>query len=566
MQAVGAWRPTHVARIAFAALLATACTVGQEPAPVPPPPDAAPDVEEPPSPPVDPAPRVPPPPQPGPGIGAFGVSAGDPAAVEAGMSLLAAGGNAVDAAVATAFAVAAVEPFASGIGGGGAALVVPTEQAPIAYDYREVVAADGVIPASNTGVPGFVAGMAALHEEHGAVTFSEVLAPAIALARDGAATSEIVAAQLAGAAHRLPVARLGHLFPGGSPLTAGQPLVQPDLADTMQLLADEGPDAFYLGVLAGRLAAFDGLDAGSLAAYEVQRSAAPSGAFAGHEVVVAAPPLPGVGLIQMLQLAEAMGVGRHPPGSADGIHLLAMAWRMADRSVSWELGDPAFVDVPVAELTDPAANQALAASIPLDSVPAVDTSRPARDPSGNTTHLTVVDADGMVVSMTNTLTNFWGSGQYVDGFFLNDQLSRFSIGRSEANEPAAGRRSVSWSLPAVVLDEDGRPVLALGSPGGRRIPLVLGQVLVRWAMHDQALQEAVDANRFHLEGAELEFEVPPEGAIADELRSLGYEGLSVPSSPYYFGSVQAFEIDHQAGALRGARDTRRNADWAVGAP
>ncbi len=556
-----------------AAIVLAGCSAVTAPEPVG---EAAPSVEPapapepapPPEPPSEPAePEPAPPEESAPALRAFGVSAGDADAVAAGMAVLEDGGNAVDAAVAAAFAVSVVEPFASGIGGGGAAIVAAPGTEPVAYDYREVVSQDGVIPATNIGIPGFVAGMGALLDDHGTRTLGEVLAPAVDLARHGTATSATVASQLRSAAYRLPVGQLPHLYPGGAPLDAGAPLVQEELADTLELLARDGVDAFYRGALANRLAVnVDGIDRASLEAYAVQRSRPPAGRVGDLEVLGAAPPLPGATLIQMLQVAEALDIGAIEPGSADHIHTISMAWRLADQFVSWDLGDPAFIDVPLDELTDPERNTALAAEVPPNGFLSVDPGQPRGGLTGNTTHLTVVDADGMMVSMTNTITNFWGSGRYEAGFFLNDQLRRFSIGRSAANRPEPGRRSVSWALPAMVLDDEGRPVLGIGSPGGRRIPNILTQVLVRWGFHDQSLSDAVAATRFHLEGTELFVEEIPPAPIADDLRGRGYSALSVPGPPYYFGSVQALVVDHDSGEVTGARDTRREGDWAVGTP
>jgi gamma-glutamyltranspeptidase / glutathione hydrolase len=575
-----------IATVTVAAMILAACSAPAEERPAPteesPPVEAAPVEPESPEEPEEPEEPVDveePPEDPGPALGAFGVSAGDAEAVAAGMQVLEHGGNAVDAAVATAFAVSVVEPFASGIGGGGAAVLAWPGEDPQAYDFREVVAEDGRIPASNTGIPGFVAGMEALLEDHGTLGLDEVLAPAIALARDGTDTSETLAAQLANAAHRLPVGDLPHLYPDGQALSPGDALVQTDLAETLERLADAGARDLYEGELAASLAAsIEGVDEASLAAYEVQRSTPPSGPFAGYEVHAAAPPLPGANLIQMLQIAEARGVDEHALGSADLIHTIAMAWRVAERSVASEMGDPDFTDVPVDRLTDPAANAEVAADIPSDSLAsawgdagdadASLTLAAARDGeiAGNTTHLTVVDADGGMVSMTNTITNFWGSGQYAQGYFLNDQLGRFSIGGDASNVPEPGRRSVSWSLPALVTDGEGRPVLGVGSPGGRRIPIMLAQVLVGWAIHGQSLEEVVAAPRFHLEGADLHVEgLPPDDVVSD-LLGRGYAEVSVPDPPLYFGSVQALEVDHETGEVIGAADTRREADVATGTP
>lgn len=526
----------------------------------------------PPSPSPTPPPTAEPTAEPAAALGNHAVSAGHPAAVDAGMQVLDAGGSAVDAAVATAFAVAVVEPFASGIGGGGAALVVPTgEGAPQAYDYREVVAQDGRVPESGTGVPGFVAGMAALHEDHGELPWSEVVAPAIELASDGFEVSDFLALRMRSDYGPDAVGRLEHFSPGGEPLAAGQRLVQENLAATMRTIADGGADAFYDGPLTEALTAVDGLDAASLAAYEVVRTEPVEGAFGDHRVLAAAPPLPGAGLVQMLQVAEAAGVAESEPGSARYVEQLSRAWQVADRSVDTVVGDPAFVDVPVDELTDPGRNAELAASVLAagggdDAGDVV--AAPERDVvPGNTTHLTVVDSDGLMVSMTNTITNFWGSGEMVGGFFLNNQLSRFdSIGSTAANEPAPGRRSVSWSLPTVVVDGEGRPVLGIGSPGGRQIPNVLANVITRWALHGQPLADAVASPRFILEGSTLTTETRPAPGDAAAFADLGWSVDVVAVEEAVFGSVQALEVDHETGEIAGTADTRREADFAVAQP
>lgn len=499
------------------------------------------------------------------GPGAYAVSAGHPAAVDAGMQVLEAGGSAVDGAIAAAVAVSVVEPFASGIGGGGQTLVAAPGEDPLAYDYREVVPDDGQVPAVGTGVPGFVAGMERLHDEHGEAEWADLLAPAIDLA-EGAETSGLMHEQLVAAAGRLPVGDLPHLYPGGQALAPGAPLEQPELAETLRRLADGGAEVFYEGAMAEELgAAATGVDAGSLASYEVQRSEPPRGEFGGYEVVGAAPPLPGSTLVQQLQIVEAAGGAEAAPGSADAIHATAMGWRAARAHISSDLGDPAFVDVPTDVHTDAERNAAIAADIPPDGLLPVDPGQPRGGTDPNTTHVTVVDADGQTVSMTNTLTNFWGSGQYALGFFLNDQLARFSIGQGGANVPEAGRRSVSWSLPAMVLDGEGRPVLGIGTPGGERIPNVLTQVLTRWALHGQPLEEAVAAPRYHLEGSALQVEQQLGGEVTGELQARGYTGVEVRPA-LYFGSVQALEVDYDAGEVSGARDDRREADWRADRP
>jgi gamma-glutamyltranspeptidase/glutathione hydrolase len=262
------------------------------------------------------------------------------------------------------------------------------------------------------------------------------------------------------------------------------------------------------------------------------------------------------------------------PGSADYISAMTHAWLVADESLQTVVGDPNFVDVPVDELTDAEQNSLLASDLGFQHAAAVPGTEVTLDKdagagirtsstAGNTTHLSVVDADGLAVSMTNTITAFWGSGQEVGGFFVNDHLRRFGVGRTDANVPEAGRRPVSYMTPAVVLDDQDRPVLVVGSPGGRRIPNIEATVIARWALQGQPLQDAVDAPRFHLEGDLLQVEELPDGVTAD-LTEMGYAVTPVPLSQSLFGSVQALELNHSARRLIGATDERRTGDWASG--
>jgi gamma-glutamyltranspeptidase / glutathione hydrolase len=495
-------------------------------------------------------------------VPAYGVNAGHPAAVDAGMAVLDRGGNAVDAAIAAAYAVGVAEPFGSGIGGGGAALVVAFDEEAITYDYRDVVNASGTIPASDIGIPGFVAGMEALHAEYGTIDLAELIDPAIRVAEDGVEAYQMLADQLRFAADRLPVADLPHLYPGGRPLQVGDLMVQTELAETLRTIAAGGSAEFYRGEISERLASVDGIDLPSLASYEVKLRAPVAGTFGGYEVLSAPPPLAGATLVQMLQIAEAMGAAEHEPGSPEFVHALAMGWRAANHYRTWELADPDFVDVPTDKLTDADLNTALAAQIPADGLLELPSDGPLDAAGGETTHLTVVDADGTMVAMTNTLTNIWGSGRYELGFMLNDQLGIF--GGQHANQPAEpGKRAVSSTVPTIVLDTEGRPVLGLGSPGGSRIPAAVANVVTRWALHGETLVDAVAAPRFHLNGRVLHLEEPTTGLV-DALRAYGYDDVGGPPFSYYFGSVQALEVDYDAGEVRGTADHRRAADWRAG--
>lgn len=501
-------------------------------------------------------------------FGAYGVAAGNPEAVQVGMDILERGGNAVDAAVATAFAMSVVEPLTSGLGGGGAALVVPmpgstaagAPEKALSYDYREVVQDNGKVPRSGTGVPGFVAGMYDLHQAHGQLSWREVVQPAIDLAEYGTPTSWWVAQELRTTAGTRATEDLDQFRNQAlRPLEEGDPLVQTELADTLDIIAQEGRDGFYDGFLAGELSKVNGITAASLQGYEVDVRAPVRGEVNGHLVMSATPALSGVALIQMLQVAQAQGIGDVAAGTSAYIDILADSWLVAEETIETVLGDPNFVDVPSGRLTDAAANAKI--KPPENRGGEVTSGAPA---DGNTTHLSVVDGDGLVVSMTNTITDFWGSGQEVGGFFLNNHLLRFaSTGRTDANDPKAGKRPISYMAPTVVLDEQDRPVLVVGSPGGKRIPSIEATVISRWLFHDQPLQSAVDGPRFHLSEGQLFIE-PLNDNAANGLEKLGYDLHPAKPTWNLFGSVQALELDHENRRIIGATDSRRTGAWDAG--
>ncbi|WP_380169602.1 gamma-glutamyltransferase [Jannaschia sp. R86511] len=485
-----------------------------------------------------------------------GVASGHPLASRAGMEVLEQGGNAVDAAVATAFADAVLTPSASGIGGGGVALVA-ADGVTANYDYRDVVNESGTVPDDGLGVPGFVAGMGRLHADHGSLPWQDLLEPATRLAREGVPVSGFLAGAIATGSGQRATGDLPQFRrESGGTLGEGDLLVQEDLAETMAVIAEEGPAAVYDGSLTTALAEVPGLDAESLAAYEVEVAEAAAGPVGDYTMVSASPPHPGAAIIQMVQVAEAGGIAGTDPGSAAFVDLQTRAWRVAQSSVEESIGDPAFVDVPVAELTDPERNAAIAAD--LDGAPQALAAGPSGSSAENTTHISVVDADGRAVSMTNTVTNYWGSGREVLGFFVNDSLERFDdIGDSDTNAPAPGRRSVTWSAPTMLLDDRSRPVLVLGTPGGQQIPNVIASVVTRWALHGEDLADVVPADRFFYDDGVLSLE---SSDLTDPLAALGWTVEVLPGSARTrFGSVQALAVDWDTGEVSGVADTRRSA-------
>jgi gamma-glutamyltranspeptidase / glutathione hydrolase len=494
-----------------------------------------------------------------------GVSASHPLAVEAGMQVLAAGGNAVDAAVAVAYTLGVVEPFGSGIGGGGAMLVMRPDEEPRYYDYREVAPLDGVPPASDIGVPGFVAGMEHVHDEHGRLDLADLIEFAARYAEDGFEVDAYLTERLAEAAHRMPIHLLPRFFPDGVAVPAGTTLRQPGYAEALRLIQADGAAAMYDGELGQRIAdAVNGLELDDLRAYEVLELEPSFGTFAGYELVAGGAPIAGPAVIQVLQLAAALDIGSVEPDSADAYHLLAQAWRQANAQRIDAIGDPSIEDVDLSALLDPEVSRELAAAIPADGFVAIDEDEEATSLETDTTHVVVVDREGRMVSMTNTLSNFFGSGLPVSGFFLNDQLKNFSPDPTSINHAAPLKRPRSFIAPTIVV-EDGRPVLGIGSPGGRRIPNIVAQVLIRWAAWDQSLEDAVLAPRFHLERRTLEVEEAPSNGVVSDLLGRGYAEVTTftPTTEYY-GAVQALLIDWEAGTIEGVDEVRRQGSWAAG--
>lgn len=493
-----------------------------------------------------------------------GIAAGHPEAVEVGMEILERGGNAADAAIATAFAVSVVEPHASGIGGGGVTLIAEPEKEVAAFDYREVVNKSGKIPASGTGVPGFVDGMATMHAAYGSMPWDELLQPAVELARDGFVITKFLSERMNDGIGSSIVSehRQFRTKDGSSVLREGETLKQAELAETIQTLATGGRDEFYEGSISKQLTQVKGLDAATLADYQTEKFEPVDGKVGDYTVVTAPPALPGAGLIQMLQQAEGAGIASDAPGSSPYVDKLMAAWSNASDTVTKKFGDQRFVEVDLSEVLD--REQNLKTGSQLEERASKDSPAGDIDP-GNTTHLSVVDRDGMAVSMTNTITSFWGGtkSDVVGGFFLNNQLSRFKSIDSPANRPEPGRKSVTWSNPAMVLDEQGRVVMGIGTPGGQQIPNILASVLVPVLLQDQPVQDAVDGPRFHLQGGILAVEGKATKSMKALARANKWKIRETSRSDGVFGSIQALWVDYDTGTIDGATDVRRDGDHGV---
>jgi len=458
-------------------------------------------------------------------------------AARIGVEVLERGGNAVDAAVATGFALAVTYPRAGNIGGGGYMLIHLAERKlDTAIDYRETAPAAtgrGIFldargeadpyksqdSALAIGVPGSVAGLALAHAKYGSgkFTLAELIAPAIALARNGIPIENDVADSLPRSQARLArwEATTKIFFADGRPLGAGATLVQRDLADTLAAIARDGPRAFYEGSVAENIAAAVRASGGlmtpdDLKNYRAIERAPVRGRYRGYDVVSMPPSSSGgVILIEMLNILE----GYHDLGHDDArrLHLMIEAMKLAYADRAAFLGDPASVELPLARLTSRSYAAELRARIdPAHTRPAAEIrpALPTPREGGNTTHFSVVDRFGNAVANTTTLNFSYGLGLVAEGtgVLLNNELddfaakpgapNAFGLLGGEANAPGPGKRPLSSMTPTIVL-KDGKPFLVTGSPGGSRIITAVLQVIVNVIDRKLPVAEAVGTPRLH---------------------------------------------------------------------
>lgn len=535
--------------------------------------------------------------------GTLGVIATEsPAATEIGLAVLDAGGNAIDAAVATVFAINVARPQSCGIGGGGFLVHRAADGSVTALDFREeapsaFTATTLQTPGINqgfsghlvVGVPGTVAGLSAALDRFGTMPWADLVRPAAELARTGFTVPQSLTEQMTIAAARLrlfPASAEQFLVGGVSPYPPGTTLVQEDLAVTLDRLADAGPDDFYTGEVAqlivdemeqhaGAYPGDDGLlTAADLAAYDAVWREPLVGSYRGAEILAMPPPTSGgVALLEMLNLLEGFDLPGAGHGSADHIHLVAEAQKLAWADRNAYLADPDHVDVPTATLVSKAYADRRRPEIDPNSAGSYapgDVGVPARapgldaNPLGNTTHLSVLDQWGNAVALTCTIEQGFGSGVTVTGggFLLNNELTDFS-GAGTANEPGPGKRPRSSISPTIVVVDD-QPVLAVGGAGGATI--IMGSVHAALNVVDFGMDiaHAVDAQRWDsTSNPQLSIEnvrVPPD--VQAELVNRGHR-LVAQGEYNLVPRVQAVGIDLATGEAVATSDSRT--DFAAAA-
>ncbi|MYM63253.1 gamma-glutamyltransferase [Pseudomaricurvus sp. HS19] len=522
-------------------------------------------------------------------------------ASEVGAEILSAGGNAVDAAVAVGFALAVVLPRAGNLGGGGFMLIhLAGEGKTIALDYREMapaaahrdlfIGSDGEVDGEKArfshaaaGVPGTVAGLLHAQQRYGRLPLRTVIKPAIKLADKGFPVTRDLAEKLAQAGRLQANAESRRVYyrKDGSAYRPGELLQQPDLAWSLKQIQRHGAAAFYDGAIAEHLVAEMEANGGlitrdDLRNYQVVERQPVVGSYHGYTIASMPPPSSGgVHLVQLLNILENFPLAGMGANSAAAIHTMteAMKWAYADRSVY--LGDPDYVDVPVAELTDKAYARQIATAIDGDRALASEAIRPGAKlgyESPDTTHYSVVDSEGNAVANTYTLNFSFGSGITVPGtgILLNNEMDDFSskpgvpnayglIG-AEANAIAPGKRPLSSMTPTLVL-QDGKPVLVTGSPGGSRIITTVLQVMVNVLDHHMNMAEAVHQPRFHHQWQPDMLFLEP-GFSVDTVRLLEAKGHKLRQVST-MGSAQSILL--QNGVSYGAADPRKP-DAAVAVP
>ncbi|MDH2328872.1 gamma-glutamyltransferase [Cereibacter sp. SYSU M97828] len=530
------------------------------------------------------------------------VSAQEREAAEIGRDILAKGGNAVDAGVAVAFALAVTLPRAGNIGGGGFMFIHDAESGDTkAIDYREMApsgasrdmflndageadSTKSLQSGAASGVPGTVAGMRMALDTYGSMDWAEVIAPAIRLAEKGISVTPELADSLEASREEFmayPDSAAIFLKPDGSGWRPGELLVQADLAQTLRTVAEQGPDGFYKGAVAENIAkaiqaAGGPMTVDDLAAYKPVMREPVRGTYRGYDIVSMPPPSSGgVHLIQILNTLEGYPIGPLGHNSAETIHLMAEAMKLAYADRSEYLGDPDFVDVPAEALTSKDYAASLREKIGALATPSAMIAPGDLGPyeSDQTTHFSIVDKDGNAVSNTYTINLDYGSGLVAGGtgVLMNNEMDDFSakpgvpnafglIG-GEANAVEAGKRPLSSMTPTLVL-KDGEVWLATGSPGGARIITTTLQVIMNMIDHGMNVAEASTAPRVHHQWLPDELRVE-EGISVDTLRLLSARGHSIAEKPV-MGSTQTIMRDVQSEALLGASDPRRPDAATVG--
>jgi gamma-glutamyltranspeptidase/glutathione hydrolase len=533
-------------------------------------------------------------------------------ATDVGLAVLEGGGNAVDAAVAVGYTLAVTYPTAGNLGGGGFMTIRLADGTTTFLDFRErapLAATKNMylddkgepVPGASTdtylaiGVPGSVAGFEAAREKYGTMERAALIAPALTLARDGFALEAGDVASFADGKDMLaqdPAAAKIFLKDGES-LPLGATLVQSDLAGTLQAISEGGVDAFYKGETADLIVKASAANGGILAKadfenYKVRELEPVKCDYRGYDIVSSPPPSSG-GLVicEILNILEGYPIGYLGYGSAETTRLMVEAMRHAYVDRNTALGDPDFVDNPVAKLTSDAYAEEIRSQIdPYRAGVSADLTPAGFGESTETTHYSIIDKDGNAVAVTYTLNGSFGTGKVAEGtgILLNNEMDDFTMKpgvpnlyglvQGEANAIEPGKSPLSSMSPTIV-SRDGKPFMVIGSPGGSRIITITLEAIMNVIDHGMDLQEAIDAPRVHHQWLPDKVYIEPRALSPDTLRLLAGEGYDVGIDPDWtiwgeaagilVGGGDLAEIEAGTGPrYTGAIDSRATAGSAKG--
>lgn len=513
------------------------------------------------------------------------VAAAHTLASKAGVQILQEGGNAIDALVASTFVLGVVEPNASGIGGGGFMTIkMSSKKKGVTIDFRETAPAKatsdfyylhekefGVLVhagALSVGVPGTVAGLTLALEKYGTMNLEQVLKPAIKYAAEGFEVSQKLSNMITEAYDVISKndASSAIYLNEGLPRMEGEIITNPDLANTLSKIAKDGADAFYRNEIANTISSEMIKQNGLLSKYDLVNYKAQIkepvvGEYKNYQILSSAPPSGGgTHIVEYLNILENYNLKEMKHNSVEYIHLLSEAMKivMADKAAN--MVDPDFYSVPVGILTSQEYADGVRKHIKLDEARYDYKTEALEDwESNSTTHMSVVDKDGNLVALTQSINHWFGSGVTVEGtgILLNNHLGDFSRKPNKINSISPNKRPVSSIAPTIVL-KDGKPFLTIGTPGGSRIIGALSQILLNIIEFDMGIDDAIEAPRIHTARGTLHVEGRIDNEVISKLEKLGHKIKTHPEYDNYFGGAQGIIIKQDSKIIIGGADSRRD--------
>ncbi len=527
------------------------------------------------------------------GRGAIGkngiVAAANPEASRIGVEIMKKGGNAVDAAVATAFAISVFEPNASGIGGGGFMLIRMAKTGKtVVIDYRETAPAKAtpdmfvldengkvlnneiVEGGKASGVPGTVAGLLTALEKYGTMKREDVMAPAIKYAEEGIDVSKNLEGIIQDNYEKLvKFDAAGEVYlKDGLPYEAGDKLINKDLATTLKKIAKEGKKGFYKGEIPQKIAAEIQKQGGLMTVedienYKVEEREPVEGTYRGYKIISCPPASSGgTHIVQVLNMMENYDVKALGDNTPESWHVWAESFKQVFADRAEYMGDTAYVNVPLKGLISKGYAKDLVENINLEKASKdIEAGDPSKYESGSTTHFSVMDKEGNMVAVTQTINYFFGSGVMVPGtgIMMNNEMDDFVPQKNMKNSIEGGKRPLSSMSPTLVLDPQNRPFMTLGSPGATRIIPAVALTISNVIDHGMSIQEAISAPRIaQFQSGALNAEGRMSHEAYNKLKEMGHNVELKGSYDLYFGGVQGVMMDYNTKTLYGGADPRRD--------